>query len=161
MTHLKYEIKQIPAYRAMGLRGDISFQHIEAIADLIHTSITRVDELQYVVNKEVRLGLSYHLRPDGFTYYSVYEVQKSQPLLEGMVDIHVPEMTYFVTSHQGGSVEATYQQIMEWFKESEYIPLREEGITYFDELPIKHDIHHRTSNPNDPHFEIRIPITKP
>lgn len=28
---------------------------------------------------------------------------------------------------------------MKWIEESDYIPYREEGVEYYDELPIKHE----------------------
>lgn len=50
--------------------------------------------------------MSYHLLPDGFVYYSAYEVQGEQPLIEGMVEVNVPEMTYLVTKHKGGILKS-------------------------------------------------------
>lgn len=77
---------------------------------MIESSISRAEEFAYPVNPRVRLGLSYHLRPDGFIYYSVYEVQGKQPLLDNMVEINIPEMTYLVVKHSGESIEGTYEK---------------------------------------------------
>lgn len=161
MNNFVYEIKQLPAFRAMGLKCDVPFTEIETITDVIQSSIRRVDEFEYAVNKDVRLGLSYHLRPDGFVYYSAYEVSDEQQVLEDMVEINVPEMTYLVTKHTGGSIEETYGRIMDWINGSDYIPFKEQGVKYYDELPIKHEIHPSDSVTSDPHFDILIPIEKP
>lgn len=161
MKNFDYEIKKLPAYRAMGFKCDVSFTEIETIKDVIQDSMRRVDTLEYAVNKNIRLGLSYHLRPDGFVYYSVYEVQETQRLPEGMVEINIPEMTYLVTNHTGGSIEETYLNIMEWINESDYKVFKEQGIQYYDELPIKHERHINHVDVSNLPFEICIPIEKP
>ncbi|MFA1822384.1 GyrI-like domain-containing protein [Virgibacillus oceani] len=160
MSNVVYEIKKLPAYRAMGLKYEVPFTEIETITDVIQNSIRRVDEFEYAVNKDKRLGLSYHLRPDGFVYYSAYEVRDEQQVLEGMIEIRVPEMTYLVTTHTGGSIEETYGKIMDWISGSDYVPFKEQGTEYYDELPIKHEIHPSDSVTSDPHFDILIPIKK-
>ncbi|GAA0323106.1 GyrI-like domain-containing protein [Oceanobacillus sp. FSL W7-1293] len=151
---MEYEIKTLPAYRAMGLKCDVSFTDFETIKTVIENSMSRVKEFDYPVNPGIRLGLSYHLRPDGFTYYSVYEVQDKQPLLDNMVEINIPEMTYLVAKYNGESIEGTYENIMKWIKESDYTPFKEEGVDYYDELPIKHEKY--LNGESD--FEILIPI---
>lgn len=156
MNNIEYEIKILPAYRAMGLKCDVSFTEIETIEGVIENSISRAKEFEYPVDSEVRLGLSYHLRPDGFTYYSVYEVQDEQQLLDNMVEINIPEMAYLVVKHKGESIEDTYEKIMKWIKESDYMPFREKGVVYYDELPIKHERY--SSGESD--FEILIPINE-
>ncbi|QQK76182.1 GyrI-like domain-containing protein [Salicibibacter cibarius] len=161
MNRLEYDIKTLPAYRAMGIKCDVAFTEIEAIKEGIQHSIKRAKELEYAINTDMRLGLSYHLRPDGFVYYSAYEVQKEQPLLEGMAEVNVPEMTYLVTKHKGGSIEDTYGKIMEWLEGSEYVPFTEQDVQYYDELPIKHEKYPSDSSASDPHFEIFIPIVRP
>ncbi|WP_440895634.1 GyrI-like domain-containing protein [Amphibacillus sp. Q70] len=155
MTNFTYQIKKLPAYRAMGLKCDVPFTEIETIKDTIQSSMSRVNELEYAVNKNMRLGLSYHLRPDGFVYYSVYEVQEQQQLPEDMVEIKIPEMTYLVTKHKVGSIEETYMKIMEWINKNTYEVFKEPGVEYYDELPIKHEKH-----TNESQFEILIPIVK-
>ncbi|QQK80086.1 GyrI-like domain-containing protein [Salicibibacter cibi] len=160
MSRLEYEIKKLPAYRAMGIKCDVAFTEIETIKEGIQHSIKRVEEFDYAVNPDVRLGLSYHLRPDGFVYYSAYEVQDEQALLEGMAEVNVPEMTYLVTKHKGGSIENTYGKIIDWLKASEYVPFTEQDVEYYDELPIKHEKHPSDSDTSDPHFEIFIPIVR-
>lgn len=156
MSNIEYEIKTLPAYRVMGLKCDVSFTEIETIKNVIEDSISRVDEFEHPVNSNLRWGLSYHFRPDGFTYYSVYEVEDKQPLLDGMVEISVPKMTYLVIKHREGSIAETYEKIIEWIKESEYVPLKENGVEYYDELPIKHEKYLK----DESYFEILIPIKK-
>lgn len=153
---MKFEVKTIPRYRAMGLKCDVSFTDFERIKDTVESSINRLNEFDYVVNPETRLGLSYHLRSDGFTHYSVFKVTDEQPLLDGMVEINVPEMTYLITEHTGDNIESTYHNILKWIEESEYTPYKEQGVEYFDDLPIKHESFIEGST----NFEIRIPITK-
>lgn len=160
MSHFEYEIKKLPAYRAMGLKCDVSFTEMEMIKDVIQHSISRANELKHAVNLDVRLGLSYHVRLDGFVYYSVYEVTEEQPLLDGLVEMKIPEMTYLITKHKGGSIEETYGKIMDWIKKSEYTPFKEKAIEYYDELPIKHERYPSHADPNDPHFEILIPVIR-
>jgi len=156
MNNIKYEVKTLPAYRAMGLKCDVSFTEIETIKEVIESSINRAEEFEYPVNLEERLALSYHLRPDGFTYYSVYEVYDQQELPDNMVEIHIPEMTYLVVKHKGDTIEETYEEIMKWLSKSDYEPFREKNVEYYDELPIKHERY--VSGKTD--FEILIPINK-
>jgi predicted transcriptional regulator YdeE len=112
MNNFDYEIKKLPAFRAMGLKCDISFTEITTIQDVIQSSISRVDALEFAVNKGIRLGLSYHLRPDGFVYYSAYEVREEQQLPVDMIEIHVPEMTYLAAKYNGGSIEETFELLV-------------------------------------------------
>lgn len=70
-------------------------------------------------------------------------------------------MTYLITNHKGGSIEETYGKILDWLGESEYVPFKEKGVEYYDELPIKYERYPIDSDPSDPHFEIWIPIDKP
>lgn len=81
MTNFEYGIKKMPSFRAMGLKCDVPFTEVEAIKDVIHGSVRRASEFKYALNLDVRLGLSYHIRPDGFVYYSAYEVKKSNSFL--------------------------------------------------------------------------------
>lgn len=63
-------------------------------------------------------------------------------------------MTYLVAKYNGESIEGTYENIMKWIKESDYTPFKEEGVDYYDELPIKHEKY--LNGESD--FEILIPI---
>lgn len=162
MNHFDYEIKEIPACRAMGIKCDVSFDEIETIKNVIQTLESRVHELPYAINKEIRWGLSYHLRPDGFTYYSVYEVTDQQQLPDNMVEVNIPKMTYLTTKYEGGSIEEIYIKMKNWVDESqeEYKLFTEVDVTYYDELPIKFEKHTQYSDPNQLHFEVFIPLVK-
>ncbi|WP_257350647.1 GyrI-like domain-containing protein [Pseudalkalibacillus decolorationis] len=161
MQNLQYEIVHIPAYRGIGLKWDGLYTDVSSLKELIHTMSDRVGELEHVVNPEVQLGLSYHLRPEGFVHYSVYEVRDEQQLPEGMVEINVPEMTYLKTHHnKGENIGETYFKIHQWVKENDYEPYKETGIDYYDDLPIKHERYPHDRDLKDPHFDILIPVVK-
>ncbi|KPB06334.1 GyrI-like domain-containing protein [Bacillus sp. CHD6a] len=159
MKTLVGEIVTIPSYRAMGLKWEGSYAEVPTLKELIIQMSNRVNELSYIKNPETQLGLSYHLRPDGFIHYSGFEVGEKQELLPGMVEVTVPEMSYFKVAHpKGKDIGATYTKIYQWFKECDYQPLKEKGINYFDDLPIKHERYPVDRDLEDPHFEILIPI---
>ncbi|TYS70448.1 transcriptional regulator [Sutcliffiella horikoshii] len=159
MKTLVGEIVTIASYRAMGLKWEGSYAEVPKLKELIIKMSNRVSELSYVKNPETQLGLSYHLRSDGFIHYSVFEVDKKQELLLGMVEIIVPEMTYLKVEHpKGKDIGVTYTEIYQWFKECDYQPFKEKGIDYYDDLPIKHEKYPVDRDLEDPHFEILIPI---
>lgn len=161
MQNFNYEIVEIPAYRGIGLKWGGSYTEINTLKKLINSMSSRVGELDHVVNPETQLGLSYHLRPDGFVHYSVYEVTQEQQLPDGMVEINVPKMTYLLTHHKKGQdIGQTYNKILQWLKESNYTPYVEPGVKYYDDLPIKHERYPNDRVFNNPHFDILIPIFK-
>ncbi|MBD1383110.1 GyrI-like domain-containing protein [Metabacillus arenae] len=161
MHNFHYEIVKIPAYRGIGLKWDGPYTEISTLKKLINSMSSRVGELDYAINSEVQLGLSYHLRPDGFVLYSVYEVGEEQQVPDGMVEINVPEMSYLITHHKKGQdIGQTYKNIFQWLKESEYAPCLEPDVEYYDDLPIKHERYPNDRDLNDPHFDILIPIFK-
>jgi predicted transcriptional regulator YdeE len=161
MENFQYKILKIPAYRGVGLKWDGSYTEIHILKNLIYNMNERVGELVHAVNRDMQLGLSYHLRPDGFVHYSVYEVSEEQQIPNGMVEINVPEMNYLVTQHKKGqNIGQTYVNISEWMKKSEYESYVEPGVKYYDELPIKHERYPNDRDLNDPHFDILIPIVK-
>ncbi|MFS0865044.1 GyrI-like domain-containing protein [Fredinandcohnia sp. 179-A 10B2 NHS] len=156
-----YKIIKLPAYRGVGLKWDGAYSEVSNLKQVITTMSNRVEELDHVLNPDQQLGLSYHLRPDGFIHYSVYEVTEEQQVPEGMVEIYVPEMTYLVTTHpKGESIGETYAKISSWMEEGEYEPFVESDKTYFDSLPIKHERYPANRDLENPHFDILIPITK-
>lgn len=162
MAQTTYEIIKLPAYRAVGLRWQGTFREAQLLGDVINTMKIRVDELPKAVKPDVLLGLSYHLVPDGFVHYSVFEVESDQAIPDGMVEIVVPEMTYLFTRHQGGSIDKTYDEIAQWLTENGYSPIKEPGVTYYDpRLPIKHERYSLLSDSSDPHFDILIPVEAP
>lgn len=161
MKTFQYEIVTKPAYRAVGLKWDGPWSQIKELKHTVQKAVQRIDELTHAVDHNTQLGLSYHIRPDGFVHYSVYEVTEDQEIPNGMVEIKVPEHTYLVTQHnKGEEVGQTYHNISLWLAESDYKPYTEPGEKYYDHLPIKHEIYPHDRDPNDPHFEIRIPVVK-
>ncbi|MDN4607832.1 GyrI-like domain-containing protein [Sporosarcina highlanderae] len=161
MQDFQYKIVNIPAYRAIGLKWDGPYTEVSTLKEIIFSMSSRVNELEHAVNPKVQQGLSYHLRPDGFVHYSVYEVSEEQQIPEGMREIHVPEMTYLMIHHQKEqNIGQTYDNIFYWLKESDYEPLREPDVEYFDRLPIKHERYPHDRDVNHPHFDILIPISK-
>jgi predicted transcriptional regulator YdeE len=161
MEELNFEIIELPAYRAIGLKWDGSYTEIPDLKEIIHNMQDRVKELEHAVTPDLQLGLSYHLRPDGFVHYSVYEVSSEQEIPEGMEEVLVPRMRYFRTHHpKGRDIGLTYMKIQQWMKEnSKYRPYVESETQYFDDLPIKHELYPRDRDLSDPHFEILIPVT--
>jgi predicted transcriptional regulator YdeE len=162
MENLDYKIVELPAYRAIGLRWEGAYTEIAALKEMIHEMSTHAGELEHVINSDVQLGLSYHLRPDGFVHYSVYEVSPNQRIPEGMVEILVPPMTYFRIHHpKGKDIGHTYAYIYQWMKENgEYAPYVEYDAEFYDDLPIKHEQYPHDRDLNDPHFDILIPVMK-
>lgn len=158
-NHPQYQIVTLPAYRAVGMKWEGTYAEFSQLKQIIEKMAQRVDELEYAVQPDIQLGLSYHLRPDGFVHYSVYEVTDDQPLPAGMCEIHIPQMTYLLAHHQrGDNVVDTYLQIDKWLSQSEYKPYTEPGVQYYDSLPIKHERYPFDLQPDDPHFDILIPI---
>jgi predicted transcriptional regulator YdeE len=154
-----FEIIIIPAYRAIGLKWEGPYNEVVNLKKVIDEMSGRVKELEYAVQPEIQLGLSYHLRPDGFVHYSVYEVDGEQQIPVGMVDIHVPEMTCLKVHHnKGQNIGQTYSNIHQWVKENDYVPYVELGVEYYDDLPIKYERYPSERDLQDPHFDILIPI---
>ncbi|GAA0595170.1 hypothetical protein GCM10009001_09120 [Virgibacillus siamensis] len=162
MKDFQYEIVTIPAYRGVGLKWDGSYVEVSSLGKLVENMRIRVGELEHVVNPDIQLGLSYHLRPDGFVHYSVFEVSYDQPIPADMVEIHVPEMTCMLTHHEKGQdIGETYKKVAQWVKEeSDFTPFMESDVTYYDALPIKHEHYPVDRDMNDPHFDILIPVVK-
>lgn len=161
LQNFYYEIVEIPAYRGIGLKWDGPYSEVSSLKHLINKMSSRVGELDHAVNPKVQLGLSYHLRPDGFVHYSVYEVTEEQQLPDDMIEITVPKMTYFMTHHEKGQeIGQTYYQISQWLKSNDYEPYVEQNVEYYDNLPIKHERYPNDRDVNDPHFDILIPIIK-
>jgi predicted transcriptional regulator YdeE len=160
---VNYEIITLPAYRAIGLKWEGTFSEIVPnLKKVIQQSEDRADELEYKVNPCVRLGLSYHVVENGFTHYTVYEVSEEQEIPDGMIEIKVPEWTYVKTAHHKGmDIQKTYTELHNWLFESGYTALREAGVDYYDPyMPIKHEYCQVDYDPNDPHFDIYIPVVK-
>jgi predicted transcriptional regulator YdeE len=156
-----YKIITLPAFRAIGMKWDGSWQVINQLKELIQTVSDRVEELKEVDNPNEQLGLSYHTRPDGFVHYSCFEVSETQTIPFGMLEVKVPELTYLITDHhKGEAIGKTYQNILEWLEKSKYKPYKEPNTNYYDSLPIKFEKYPVDRDLNNPHFKILIPITK-
>jgi predicted transcriptional regulator YdeE len=160
---VNYEIITLPAFRAVGLKWEGTFSEIVPhLKIVIQQSEERAAELEYKLNPSVQLGLSYHVVENGFAHYAVYEVSEEQSIPEGMIEIRVPEWTYVKTTHhKGEDIQKTYTDLHQWLFDSGYTALREDGVEYFDPyMPIKHEYCPLDRDPNDPHFDIYIPIVK-
>ncbi|WP_246944864.1 GyrI-like domain-containing protein [Bacillus pinisoli] len=160
---MSYEIVTLPSYRAVGLKWAGTFDEIVPhLKHVIRQMEERVEELQHKINPDVQLGLSYHVIENGFTHYAVYEVSEEQEIPDGMTEIRVPEWQYVKTTHKKGEdVQKTYTDLHLWLSNSDYTAFREAGVDYYDPyMPIKHEHYPVDSDPNDPHFDIYIPIVK-
>ncbi|MFN7252417.1 MAG: GyrI-like domain-containing protein [Anaerobacillus sp.] len=160
---MSYEIVSLPAYRAVGLKWEGTFSEIVPnLKNIIKQMEQRSQELQYKINPDIQLGLSYHVIPNGFAHYSVFEVSEQQEIPDGMIEIKVPEMTYVKTTHnKREDITKTYTALHEWLIKSDYTAYRKAGVDYYDpDLPIKHEHYPVDRDPNDPHFDIYIPLMK-
>lgn len=160
---MSYEIVTIPAYRAVGLKWGGTYSEIVLrLKKVIQQMEGRANELEYKVNPNVQLGLSYHVIENGFVHYAVYEVSEKQEIPDQMIEIKIPEWTYVKTTHnKGKDIEKTYTDLHQWLLDSDYAAFREAGVEYYDsDMPIKHEHYPVDRDPNDPHFDIYIPIVK-
>ncbi|WP_059173481.1 GyrI-like domain-containing protein [Bacillus sp. FJAT-27445] len=160
---MTYEILTLPAYRAVGLKWEGTFSEIVPnLKNIIQKCEDRAIELEYKVNPSVQLGLSYHVVKNGFEHYAVYEVSEEQEIPDGMIEIRIPEWTYVKTTHnKGKDIQKTYTDLHQWLFKSDYTAFREAGVDYYDPyMPIKHEYCPVERDPNDPHFDIYIPIVK-
>jgi len=159
MKDFQYEIVTKPAYRGVGLKWEGSYEEVSTLGKLVENMRSKVGELVHAIDPKTQLGLSYHLRQDGFVHYSVFEVSEDQQVPDGMVEIHVPKMTYMLTHHKKGQdIGQTYEKVLKWVKESDFIPYVEPNVNYYDDLPIKHERYPMDRDINEPHFDILIPI---
>ncbi|SET36067.1 Predicted transcriptional regulator YdeE, contains AraC-type DNA-binding domain [Oceanobacillus limi] len=157
----RYQVVELPGYRAIGLKWEGPYKEVGELKKVIQEMKSRVGELEEAVNSSIQLGLSYHIRSDGFRHYSVYEVTNDQTVPPGMVEVYIPKLSYVTTHHQKEEdVGQTYHDILRFIEENHYIPYREEGIEYFDELPIKHEKYPKNQDPINPEFEILVPVMK-
>ncbi|MFB4169360.1 GyrI-like domain-containing protein [Virgibacillus sp. JSM 102003] len=160
---MNYEIAKIPAYRAVGLKWEGTFSEIVPnLKNVIQQMEDRAGEVDGKVNPNVQLGLSYHVIENGFRHYAAYEVSEEQEIPDGMIEIKVPECTYVKTTHnKGEEISKTYTDLHKWLFNSDYTAYREADVDYYDPyMPIKHEHYPVDRDPNDPHFDIYIPIVK-
>ncbi|WP_408008774.1 GyrI-like domain-containing protein [Pseudalkalibacillus sp. A8] len=94
------------AFKAIGLKWEGTFEAAFAgeIRDVQKKMHERLNEIAYVENPDVLLGLSYHATPggSGFTHYSVVKVLQVEEVPTDMVKISVPELTYAKCEHHKG-----------------------------------------------------------
>ncbi|WP_409294200.1 GyrI-like domain-containing protein [Peribacillus sp. SCS-26] len=160
---MSYEIVTLPAYRAAGMKWEGTFSEIVPhLKNVIQQVEDRAGELEHRVNPEIQLGLSYHVVENGFVHYAVYQVSEEQELPQGMLEIRIPEWTYVKTVHnKGNDVQNTYTDLHQWLFDSDYTAYREPGVEYYDPyMPIKHEYCPVERDPEDPHFDIYIPVVK-
>ncbi|GIN74852.1 hypothetical protein J14TS2_53270 [Bacillus sp. J14TS2] len=160
---MSYEIITLPAYRTVGLKWEGTFSEIVPnLKNVIQQAEDRTNEIEDKVKPNVQLGLSYHVIENGFAHYAVYEVSEKQKIPDGMIEIWVPEWTYVRTTHnKGEDIQKTYTDLHQWLFDSNYTAFRESGVNYYDPyMPIKHEHYPVDRDPNDPHFDIYIPIVK-
>ncbi|WP_419883153.1 GyrI-like domain-containing protein [Peribacillus sp. B-H-3] len=157
------KILTLPAYRAVGLKWEGTFSEIVPdLKKVIQQCEDRANELEYRENPSVQLGLSYHVIENGFIHYAVYKVSEEQEIPDGMIEIRVPEWTYVKTTHEKGKdIKKTYEELHQWLFASDYTIVKEPDVEYYDPyMPIKHEYCPVDHDPNDPHFDIYIPIVK-
>ncbi|MGP4108472.1 GyrI-like domain-containing protein [Virgibacillus sp. L01] len=160
---MNYEIVRIPACRAVGLKWEGTFSEIvPGLKKVIQQMEDQAGELDAKVNPNVQLGLSYHVIENGFAHYAAYEVSEEQELPDGMIEIKVPECTYVKTEHnKGEDISKTYTSLHKWLFNSDYTAYREADVDYYNPyMPIKHEYYPVDRDPNDPHFDIYVPIVK-
>ncbi len=159
MNQLTCEIVSKKAYRTIGMKWEGTWKDIANLKGMIVTMSNRVGELKKAVDPYHQLGLSYHVKNGGFIHYSVYEVDETQKIPDGMIEFWVPESTYVHVSHpKGRSIGQTYHDIFEWISKSKYKLKLDPNVKYYDPLPIKHEVYMSGRDLNNPYFEIYIPV---
>ncbi|WP_237700162.1 GyrI-like domain-containing protein [Caldalkalibacillus thermarum] len=162
MTDLNLEIVNLPAYAAVGLKWQGTFEQAAQgeIRSVIRKMQERLHEIENRVDPHFILGLSYHDIPGGFTHYSVVKVDDVFHVPEGMTSISVPALTYVSKMHtQDESIEHAYLGIAEWIEANGYKPYTEPGRVYHDPLPIKHEVYELDKIlSGKPEFKILIPV---
>ncbi len=148
------------SFQAVGLKWEGTFEAAFAgeIRDVHNKIHDRLNEIQFVENPDVLLGLSYHATQSGssFTYYSVVKASQVEDVPSGMIKISVPELTYAKCEHaKGQSIEQSFNNIYDWIKAEGYKENHVGDLTHFEKYPM-------AQNPYDqnPEFTIMIPITK-
>ncbi|WRP08705.1 GyrI-like domain-containing protein [Rossellomorea aquimaris] len=84
----------------------------------------RVDEIQYLVNKQVQLGafVAEDTAADLEGYWVGMEVEKIEVIPPGMVSLTIPPQTYVSTFYQGTNhgIRDAYRDMHEWAKMNGY-----------------------------------------
>ncbi|MGD7046053.1 GyrI-like domain-containing protein [Jeotgalibacillus proteolyticus] len=109
-----------------------------SIQPVIQASKDRLQELQLTNEHSNLIGLSYHDRIDGFTYYIGTEAIKSQPIPPDMHKIIIPSHDYAITEHKGQHAWKSYEQLYRWVEEHGY-HMNGSGFNHLDVYPIDYD----------------------
>ncbi len=90
-----------------------------------------------ILNFNVRIGITQHIIPEGFMYFTGYRV-KSASDVAGYDYLTFPKnrllVSKTITLH---SIQKTYLSLAEWIDDSSYVPFKASGTSYYDTLPIK------------------------
>lgn len=158
---MSYEIVEKPAYRAMGLKTEVMYNNVSGLQKALHSMKNRINEFQFMLDASTQLGLSYHLHPNGYVHYAAFKVDARQPLLKGMVELHIPAFTYVKTRHRfKQEISKTYQALEEYLSQSPYSPYTDKQTAYFNSLPIKHESYSIENEHEVEAFDIWIPVKK-
>ncbi|MGG2197438.1 MULTISPECIES: GyrI-like domain-containing protein [Paenibacillus] len=148
-----------PAFQAVGLRWEGTFAQAGAgeIRGLQRALQSRLNEIRYVADPAVLLGLSYHVTParDSFTHYAAVEVERAEDVPSGMTRLSVPSHTYVQTEHRKGQqIERSYTGLFAWIEREGYRTVPG-TLTHFELYPMRQDPY----DP-DPAFTILIPVER-
>lgn len=124
------------------------------IHPVIQASKERLRELELANDESNLIGLSYHDRPDGFTYYIGTEAIKTQPIPADMHGIIVPSHHYAVIEHEGQHAWKSYEKLYRWVENQGY-HLHLHGFDHLDVYPMNYDPFKMS-----PTLTIGVPIKK-
>lgn len=126
--------------------GDILFT--------IQHSQGRLKELGLVNAESDLIGLSYHDRIDGFTYYIGTEARNAPSIPSDMHGIIVPSHEYAITEHEGQHAWKSYEKLYSWVENQGY-QLHQNGLDHLDVYPMDYDPYKMS-----PTLIIGVPIRK-
>ncbi|MEW9500769.1 GyrI-like domain-containing protein [Jeotgalibacillus marinus] len=124
------------------------------IHSLIQLCKERLAELHLVGDEVDLIGLSYHDRPDGFTYYIGTETSEDQEIPSDMHRIIVPAHHFAVIEHNGQQAWRSYEQLYGWVQEQGY-HLNQYGLNHIEVYPMNYDPYKMS-----PTLLIGVPIKK-
>ncbi|NKE06538.1 MULTISPECIES: GyrI-like domain-containing protein [Mesobacillus] len=114
--------------------------------------LKRRNEIEYAVNPENILGLSYHINKTGFTYYLALEVEDTTAMPEEMELITVPAYAFASTEYKGTAVHEAYTGLYAWIKQNGY-SLKQGEVEHLEEYPGSFD-----PLTDEPELIINIPV---
>ena len=100
------------------------------------------------------IGLSYHDRPDGFTYYIGTEAKENQLPPSDMHRIIVPSYDFAVLEHDGQQAWRSYEKLYQWVNEQGF-QLNQYGLNHIEVYPMSYDPFKMS-----PNLLIGVPIKK-